>query len=926
MSAWIAASLRRVRHDRLSAIGVASLVFVTALVAAAAPLLAARLSDEALRSTVAEAPAPARNIQFVQDGLVIPDPSDPSGSGPIGALRDKLLASLPPAVAGLIVDTSWSVSSGRWVTAPQRGDPATMRLRIQPDAADRVTLEEGRWPTAATTTTTDVGSSEVPPPTVRTYEVAVSTTTAAALQVGIGDVLSLGTDSSDPLVGSRPRAAIGVTIVGLFRVNDPADGWWLGDRSLAQPMVRSPGGDARMNDATALLAPEAYTDYLRATNGAFPLLVHYTFSEYIDPARLRASDVDVLLADFKRLESAYPPTVRPFLQDTFQQTAMREGVRLLIDTYRVRWASATAVLAIVAIGPAAVAIGTLVLVIGFAAGRRRSSVALSRGRGASLGQIGAAVGVEALLLSVPVTLVAIAAAMVLVPGDPRPMAAAMGLAIAAIVVVLIVVGALPAANGPAFGPGREAGPPRTSARRIVLEGLIIVLAVAGAAVLRERGLRGTSSAGQIGQTDPFVAAVPVLVGIAAALVAVRLFPLPMRAIAWLARRGRGLVTVLALRRATDGRQVGPTLVVLLVTASVWAFSASVLIHLDRASEAAAWRDVGAAFRVRSNTGSIPATFDPASLPGVEAVARGHFASVGMGDRHVNVETLVLDIDAYAAVTAGTPAALALPIDLYASAADTIPVVVSQAVADRPDGVKVGDEFNILLGGIQFPVRVVGVIADVPGLALGTQFAIVSEVQMLALAPTLGLAPTVEFLRAPPGSADAIAAAAAAAMPAGAIVDSRAAETAGIRNTPSARAIQTGIGWATAITFLYAVLALGAALALSGAARATEVAHLRTLGLGRRQVIGLVVVEHGPVVATAFAVGLGLGLALFVVLRQGLGLEAFVGAGLDVPLTPDPSQLATVLGGIVAVSVLGLAVGTLMQRGAAPTAALRRGFE
>jgi len=34
----------------------------------------------------------------------------------------------------------------------------------------------------------------------------------------------------------------------------------------------------------------------------------------------------------------------------------------------------------------------------------------------------------------------------------------------------------------------------------------------------------------------------------------------------------------------------------------------------------------------------------------------------------------------------------------------------------------------------------------------------------------------------------------------------------------------------------------------------------------------------------------------------------------------------VLGGIVGVVVLGLAVGTLMQRGAAPTAAVRRGFE
>ena len=90
-----------------------------------------------------------------------------------------------------------------------------------------------------------------------------------------------------------------------------------------------------------------------------------------------------------------------------------------------------------------------------------------------------------------------------------------------------------------------------------------VVALGGAWLLRERGVRGASSAGTLEAADPLIAAVPALVGLAAGLVAVRLFPLPMRLLAWLARGRRGLVPVLAMRRATSGVGVGPILVVLL---------------------------------------------------------------------------------------------------------------------------------------------------------------------------------------------------------------------------------------------------------------------------------------------------------------------------------------------------------------------------
>ena len=89
----------------------------------------------------------------------------------------------------------------------------------------------------------------------------------------------------------------------------------------------------------------------------------------------------------------------------------------------------------------------------------------------------------------------------------------------------------------------------------------MIAALGGAYLLRRRGLSPE------GGFDPYLAAVPVLVGLAAAIVALRLYPLPLRALAWAAAPRRDLVPALGLRRLA--RQptlaVAPLLVVLLAT-------------------------------------------------------------------------------------------------------------------------------------------------------------------------------------------------------------------------------------------------------------------------------------------------------------------------------------------------------------------------
>ena len=119
-----------------------------------------------------------------------------------------------------------------------------------------------------------------------------------------------------------------------------------------------------------------------------------------------------------------------------------------------------------------------------------------------------------------------------------------------------------------------------SPRRLAVEAAIVVSSLVGVYLLRRRGLADANG------FDPYLAAVPLL-GLAAGIVAVRLYPLPVRFLAAAAARRRDLVPALALRRVA--RQPGGTaapLLVLLLGVSVSVFAAVMAATLGHAQEGA----------------------------------------------------------------------------------------------------------------------------------------------------------------------------------------------------------------------------------------------------------------------------------------------------------------------------------------------------
>jgi putative ABC transport system permease protein len=187
-----------------------------------------------------------------------------------------------------------------------------------------------------------------------------------------------------------------------------------------------------------------------------------------------------------------------------------------------------------------------------AARRRRPAIALVRGRGATLGQVMRAVLVEGLVIVAPMVVIALLLAIALLPGaDALPTVVA-AVAVGVVAIGLLVLTALRAGRRRARARDADDVPRGPSIRRLVLDGVVIILAILAAWLLRERGIRGASSTGTLAAADLLVAAVPVLVGIAVGLDPRPARPHPAAPARRIAARGRGLVPVLAMRHAAQG--------------------------------------------------------------------------------------------------------------------------------------------------------------------------------------------------------------------------------------------------------------------------------------------------------------------------------------------------------------------------------------
>jgi FtsX-like permease family len=914
----VTALLRRRRAERGMLALLFVLVAVSSFVVSVGPRLLARSADDGLRYAVGSATPIQRNLQFSAIGQIPAQTGAPFSR--VEARGDVIRSDLPASVRAISPSDGATIRSIRFNLLQPPNYATVVDLQYLLGMEDRIEYLTGRPPAHVAT------PADQPP----AFEVAVSREAAEHIQVAVGDVLAARADPSDPLVARvfpRPTTEVELRVVGIFDIRDQDDPFWYGESSLARAAVG--GTDERPIAFTSMVfAPDAYADL-----GALGIPEAYRWRFEVDPERLDTGQLAALLPDLRRLEADYA-------SGAVAGTGLgyRTGLLDILETFEGRRATTDATLAVAAMGPIAVAAGAVGLVALIIVRRRRPALILARGRGASSGQLLVAQAVEGVLVLGPAAVLGYVLADLAIPARSDPPSAAPMVVVVVLATALLVVATWPLARRARRDLERdEVAAGRLTARRLVIEVTIIGVALAVTWLLRERTVAGGAIAADGATFDPFLAAAPVLVGLAVALLAIRLYPIPIRALAASAARRRDLVPVLGLRAI--GRHPAAAylpLLILTLTVGVGVFSSAIATTVDRGQVSASWQAVGADLRIEAPPGSVlRPEADPSSIDGVIAVAPAVSIPVrptpGGIASSTDTRLHAVDPEAIDAIAADAPIRFDLPPifrtpvsgEAIGTDAAPIPVVASTRVPNGWPARSVGDVLRLQVRGQPMVFSIVALADGFPGLPLGSTFLLAPLDQVVAGHVASTLRPNMIFVRGGADVDDRIHAA-LAGTPVTEIEVSRHAIYAMVHDDPLMAAVGGGFIVALLAAGAYAALAVVAVVALDAQRQARESAVLRTMGLSDRQMVGLTVVEHAPPVVLAIAIGVLLGLGIAWLLEPALGLANFIAPGAPVSIEVDGRSIVAVIAAIVVVVTVAIALSTWLARRLRPANVLRMG--
>jgi putative ABC transport system permease protein len=891
----------RLRAGRAGALATFALVLVTAFLAAAVPRTVDRYQDQALRQAVAHARPQDRGLDL--------SATDSSGAG------DSLLPSSGDMVeqtfrelvrSPIHLASSGPVYGARTSKESPSPDPQLPRTSPLPPAASlvaqagldsHVRVVNGRMPAPAT------GNA----PT--TVEAAVTQKTASVLHLRVGQQVHLQGQGRETVVVS-----------GIVAPRDPRSPFWTEDDDLLAPQLSH--GPSAPGDP-----PPTYWHFTMlvdrdATAGFLPLGtgVDFYWHNPVDTGRLTAHQIPAVLAEISSLQSG--PLSERLQKNTGFGLRVDEGLGALLGEFAAQRSASTPLVLVATVGVGVTAFVVLLMAGGLAAERRRGETVLLRARGSSLAGVVRRLTAETAAVAVPGGAAGTALALLLLPTDRwlTPVLLGVGATLTAVLTLPLRAAASVRRARPAER--EDVATARPSRRRLVAE-LTVLLLVAGAvAALRQRGADGAAS-GATGSgsatsggwgDDPFVAAAPVLVAAAGAILLLRLYPVPLRLLARPTARLSGAVTHLGLARAGRSPSTGRLpMLAMLVALTVASFGGSVLAGVDHGRDRAATTTVGADVRVDAETTLAPQL--PAQLRKVPGVGLAVTARVepNSPDTAFNepYSVVIVDPSAYRrlAEQAGLPGFPASALAGHASSDGVLPAVVSPGLAHELGGGTVQISTGLGTAGI----RAAAVTATTPA-APGVQFVVISASALAALHPGRPeypqyTGPTTMLLMDAPGRHIDTRALRAVTGRTTAFVTvlTRAEQRAAFADDSLQRGARRIFLAAVAAGAGYSALAMLLALLQAAPGRLTLLARLRTMGMTRGQARRLVLLEMLPQVLLTSVGGVLLGLAVVPLLGPGIDLRTLafgtgpqdlpaVALGLD--LRADPWSLVLPSAGLL----------------------------
>lgn len=398
---------------------------------------------------------------------------------------------------------------------------------------DRATLVDGVWP----------GGSTEP------YQTAVSTATARALGLEVGDKLVV-TNRRDET--NRPE----MEVAGIFEFDDATDPFWFGDELVVAGFVQS--------SSFRTFGPFV-VDLDTMLRGLTPVRSSAGWRVLPDYSNLTVAEVDQLRTGVTHLAQELNTEFHSAMGgDTAGSSEFRVDTAmpdLLGGVDRSLTVTRSSVLALL-IQLAILAGYALALTAGLLTDTRRTETALLRSRGASPGQILTSSVLEGLILTVPAVLLAPHVASVFlgvlngagplssIGLEINPMPIPEAFTLAGVAAILSIV----ALAWPAYRSARRFGDSggrhqrqqsRPTSQRIGLDLALVALAVIAFWQLNVLGPEiGARVRGRFG-VDPLLIVAPALGLLAGAVLALRVVPLLARMGEWVASAWRSSVPALA---------------------------------------------------------------------------------------------------------------------------------------------------------------------------------------------------------------------------------------------------------------------------------------------------------------------------------------------------------------------------------------------
>lgn len=855
---------RQFSQERWPALVLALSVAILAAVAGVVPRLMSDLDDRQLGQTLAGLSTTQGDVMGswafdpYSSSVPLPEEGDDPWVAHLDAgraIRDQQ----PEPLRSLLADPQvvGQVNTEVELVPPQETGYylASFALLVDPQLSDQAELLDGAWPTQEGAE----GSRA---------EVAVLGEVAEKMGWAVGS--EVGED---------------FVVSALFRPIDPDSRRWE-HVPLGRTYTEPTDPDRGVAISAGLFLPETYKTSVTGQVGPQSWDTSMTLRMWfgLDGGQIRSSGIDVaeLRAQLTALLAQRSPssTVEgsPEIRLT---TELGTALGRVVAQQNIT----RSVLAVAAIGPIAVALALVVLAARLVLQRRQAWLELLNARGLTPEQVRRQAAIEGALLSLPAAALGHLAAIALIPG-PRPVSGWLVAALAAAVApIALAVGASRIGSRRT----RTDLSPHAGRWRLVGEALAVLAALAATWQLLTRPQADAADG-----VDLLGAATPVLLTIAAALLVLRLYPLPLRALAsWLKGR-KGLTGFLgAVRSLRDpaGGVIPVTTVLLGATLAV--LGATLVGTIATGTERATWTNNGSHIHLSGPRVLDPMVEELIAVDGVAHVARLYEASdnakITVGGQEHWGRVLLADPalqDVYAPMPGGSP----VPASVF-SGAELV----------------VGGDLHATAPTASVPgLGEMGVAAELralPGATPGSMWVLADVTRWTDRAPTS----TVALISVEPGADMREVSAAISELMPNSRVTNVAAELESLRDSPTIDGLTRAFLILAGTTAALMALGVIGSQLLGGGERNHLAAILRTLGLRPGQLRALTAWEVGPAIVLALIVGVGLGIALAALMLAGLDFRSLTGGTHSPDLHLHWPTLAAVIGALVATMALAVAV-------------------